>query len=696
MHGVFLSTGSQMRLRGSLPFILLLFLPFRVHAVPSDTLQVLRLLEQARKPSVTSLTGFLHDSAFSAQALELAERIGWQRGVFKGHLWSMLSISGRSYEVPAVEWEQHLQGALQLRAWASPQEVVMLYRLVGRNHVLHGEMGRASAYLDTAQWEAQRCGDTLSLALVAFWRAYMLRAQERWGEAFRAILTSNARSSEVNTPLLKSASFNLSGMIRGRLGDLDGAVKDFTMSLAIADSMKVNGLRSVNHTNWAYVMQVKGHWREALDHYRAVRELAISAGASKDELAECETGIGYMLVRLDSLDQAAAILDRLRSTKAMVGHPYEQEFNNAWAFLQLRRGRYREAAVSAHTAFVTEQGDENDVIKRDASRILSDAYKALGQPGEALKWTEVAHQWEDSVLYRQQANDAVRQEMEREMATRAEQDSLANAEKSELAEHVVQQRLSTEKTRRNWLVIAGSLAVLLALFLWRRLRHTGRAKRSVEKALDRSDTLLHNILPSEVAQELKDKGEAQARDVENVSILFTDFKGFTQMSEQLTAQELVAEINTCFKAFDGIIGKHGVEKIKTIGDAYMAAGGLPVPTEHSARNTVLAGLEMQAFMKSYTAERIAAGKPAFTMRVGIHTGPVVAGIVGVKKFAYDIWGDTVNTASRMESSGEVGQVNISESTYALVKDEPGLTFTPRGRVQAKGKGELEMYFVFPG
>ena len=153
------------------------------------------------------------------------------------------------------------------------------------------------------------------------------------------------------------------------------------------------------------------------------------------------------------------------------------------------------------------------------------------------------------------------------------------------------------------------------------------------------------------------------------------------------------ELNTCFKAFDQIITLRGIEKIKTIGDAYMCAGGLPDPKTSSPADVVHAALEMQAFMTSRKAERDAQGLPAFEMRVGIHTGPVVAGIVGVKKFQYDIWGDTVNTASRMESSGAVGQVNISEATYALVKTEAGISFTLRGNVQAKGKGEMEMYFV---
>ncbi|MCB0789503.1 MAG: adenylate/guanylate cyclase domain-containing protein, partial [Flavobacteriales bacterium] len=249
---------------------------------------------------------------------------------------------------------------------------------------------------------------------------------------------------------------------------------------------------------------------------------------------------------------------------------------------------------------------------------------------------------------------------------------------------------------RNIYLFTGLGVLLVAGGLWSRLRYTRRAKAVLQVEKDRSEELLLNILPEEVAEELKAKGEADAVQIDHVTVLFTDFKGFTALSEQVTPKQLVKDLHECFSAFDHICEDHGLEKIKTIGDAYMAAGGLPVPNDTHASDAIAAALEMRDFIAEGKARKIAAGLPYFEVRIGIHTGPVVAGIVGVKKFSYDIWGDTVNTASRMESSGEPGKVNLSGATYSLVRDLPMFTFTPRGKVQAKGKGELEMYFVERG
>jgi class 3 adenylate cyclase len=218
-----------------------------------------------------------------------------------------------------------------------------------------------------------------------------------------------------------------------------------------------------------------------------------------------------------------------------------------------------------------------------------------------------------------------------------------------------------------------------------------RQKEEIEKQKKRSDELLLNILPEQVAEELKERGEAEAKLIDKVTVLFTDFKGFTQLSEKMTPQVLVGQIHEYFSAFDSISVKYGIEKIKTIGDAYMAAGGLPETNQTHAHDVIMAAMEINAYMIEQRRKREARGESFFEIRIGVHTGPVVAGIVGVKKFQYDIWGDTVNTASRMESAGEPGKINVSESTYMLIKDQFACEY--RGEIDAKGKGKMKMYFV---
>ena len=216
-------------------------------------------------------------------------------------------------------------------------------------------------------------------------------------------------------------------------------------------------------------------------------------------------------------------------------------------------------------------------------------------------------------------------------------------------------------------------------------------KKELEKEKKKTDDLLLNILPKEVAEELKEFGKAMPTYYDQSTVLFSDLVGFTQIAEKMSPEELVHQLDACFHAFDEIIERNNLEKIKTIGDGYMAAGGLPVANDTNPENAVNAAIEMVDYMKELNNNRGAQHKGVWQLRIGIHTGELIAGVVGKNKFVYDIWGDTVNNASRMESSGEPGQINISKDTYLLVKGK--FDCKHRGKIEVKGKEDADMYFV---
>jgi class 3 adenylate cyclase len=218
-----------------------------------------------------------------------------------------------------------------------------------------------------------------------------------------------------------------------------------------------------------------------------------------------------------------------------------------------------------------------------------------------------------------------------------------------------------------------------------------RQKEVIQAAKMQSDSLLLNILPDEIAEELKRFGRSYARKHPQVSVLFADIKGFTLVAEALSPEKLVTELDEVFRAFDNIVDKYDMEKIKTIGDAYMCACGLPRSDGENALKAVKTAIDMQQFIRGFGLACRIQNLPEFEIRIGIHTGPVIAGVVGSRKFAYDIWGDTVNIASLMEQHGEVGKINISASTYSLIKEHYDCKH--RGKIEVKSKGGIDMYFV---
>ncbi|TNF76700.1 MAG: tetratricopeptide repeat protein [Bacteroidetes bacterium] len=319
---------------------------------------------------------------------------------------------------------------------------------------------------------------------------------------------------------------------------------------------------------------------------------------------------------------------------------------------------------------------------RDANLLLSELHEELGNTTEALNYYKGYTLYKDSI-----SNVGLVQEMAR-MRTDFEIDK--KQAEVDILEKEAEIRELSEKRQDAVLfitIVILLLAFVLAFGLYRRYKYIRKTRDIIQREKSRSDELLLNILPEETAEELKNHGRVSAKKFESVSVLFADFVGFTSYSEKMSPEDLVKTVDYYFSRFDQAAEKYGLEKIKTMGDCYMCAGGLPFPTEDHAVKMVRFAQEILEIVLQDGYTEVT----GFKIRLGIHTGPVVAGVVGTKKFAYDIWGDTVNIASRMESASQPGKINVSENTYQLIRDDFECEF--RGRIDVKNKGMMKMYFI---
>ena len=371
---------------------------------------------------------------------------------------------------------------------------------------------------------------------------------------------------------------------------------------------------------------------------------------------------------------------------------HDLKYNEAKSLLGMAetnqlQGRHRSALALYEEAIPLLKG------QADLKNELRDAYLGLAQSSEeiadfrrALKYQKLLTEIKDTlfIVANQKKLDLlvsnyqnVQNQIEIDLLTKDQALQAANLQK--------------QKIVRNAFFGGFVVIFIIAFIIYRNYRNKVKTNKLLDKQNEQIEGLLLNILPEKVAYELQHDGYATPRDYESATILFTDFKGFTKISSGLLPHELIAELNSYFNEFDDIIGTYNLEKIKTIGDAYMCAGGIPTVNDTHPADAVQAGLAIQEYIKNKNIKRIENGQTPWELRVGIHTGHIVAGVVGSKKYAYDIWGDAVNIASRMESNGEAGKVNISDATYQLVKDK--FTCKDRGKISVKGAGEKNMYFV---
>ena len=323
--------------------------------------------------------------------------------------------------------------------------------------------------------------------------------------------------------------------------------------------------------------------------------------------------------------------------------------------------------------------------KRDAYEGLAAAYSKMGDYQKAYSYQLLYSETKDSISDEQYAETLGNLRFEFDIENKERQIELLNTE-NELKETQI---ANEENSRKLLYALLAILAIIIIGFTLQ-YRYVKKSHKRLDKERTRAENILLNILPKETADELKEKGFIKAKQFESVTVLFTDFKQFSVVAENISPERLVRSVDYYFKKFDEIIEKHSLEKIKTIGDAYMCAGGLPSVNNTHPEDAVRAAQDIIEFVR-ITEESPPEDIYPFKVRVGINTGQVIAGVVGTKKFQYDIWGNSVNVAARMESNCEPGRINVSENTYELLKDKHHFSY--RGKIEVKNGLKLKMYYL---
>lgn len=470
--------------------------------------------------------------------------------------------------------------------------------------------------------------------------------------------------------------YNNIALIYTEMGNYDEALKNHLAAKKIREANGDKRGIAGSHLNIGILYFSQGNYAEALKNYFAAQKMYEALG-DKNEVALTYNHIGVVYQKqqkyadaLKNYFYALKIQEEVGDKEGIAVSCY----NIGTAHLE--HGKAREAGEWLMKSLQLAKDIGIKTTIQDAYLSLSHMDSALGDYQKAYEHHKMYIIYRDSIANTENTEKIVQQKMQYEFDKK---ETLSRAEQA-----VTKKELQRQKLVRNGFVGGFAVVLLFALlFLGQR--------NKIEKEKKRSDELLLNILPHEVANEIKLTGHSKPKTFNLVTVMFTDFKDFSRVSQNISAELLVAELDHCFSAFDQMLQKYKIEKIKTVGDAYLCVSGLPVSSPTHATDMVNAAIEMRNFMLERKKEKESKGEIPFEMRIGINTGPVVAGIVGVKKYAYDIWGDTVNVAARMEQNSKAGKINISGSTYELVKDE--FNCVHRGKIEAKNTGEIDMFFV---
>lgn len=578
----------------------------------------------------------------SEQAVRLARDIAFSKG--------------EAYALKNIGIAYYFQGKY-LEALDYYGQSVAIFKLLGDN------VGMANLYSN--------------IGVVYYDQAVEDKALENYLESLKY---SDAAGDKYRTLI---ALNNIGGLYAMKSDTYDKALSYYLRALPICEELGKKEEMGAIEVNIGFIYFNKYNNDSALQYFqRSLRtygdsESSLNAHIALGKLYQRE---GKFQMALNSYNRALSLAnsgnDKLSSIKALtgLGEVYAQQGNNKQALTYFHRAQAPALEIGAR------------VELKELYAEMAKAYKNTNDFRNAFVYQTRYADIKDTLYNRATDKKLLAMQFDSDLKDKQSEITVLTKDKALAA-----LELRRQKAAQQALLIGLGLVFLIAILIYRNYRAKVKTHKILNRQKNQIEELLLNILPEEVANELQVFGSSPPRNFEFVSVMFTDFKGFTAIADKISPGELVKDLSECFIAFDNIIEKYNLEKIKTIGDAYMCAGGIPTPEEGHVKKMIKASLEIRDFMAAYNVKRKKAGLEEWNLRIGMHAGPIVAGVVGKKKYAYDIWGSTVNIASRMESNGEPGMVNISSGVYELIKDEYECSY--RGKIYAKNIGEIDMYFV---
>ena len=559
--------------------------------------------------------------------------------------------------------------------------------LIGVANYKIDDYAKARIFITQAEALSEQSNDTSSIAFCKYWLANLELNQGQYGKALDYYQDALLLAQKINDKKNIARCLDGKATIYESLGEDDKAMDLYSQSLAVAKEANFKewyGNVTFELANQAYK---KGKLDDAIAKYNEAIRLSEDAGNlnNKANCLQQLAAINYDKGNLkDAMKYVQQAMDIFQETGSMSSFSHSRLL---MCFILLGNKQYDLAIDLAKMSLQEGKMNGETDLEKSSAEALYYAYLYKGDKAKALEYHVKFHDLSEA----NHTKDLSKKMTQLELQT--------NFEKERQLAKAFQDKKDTETNasfekqkliKKASFIGIGLLAVIaaLAVFAFVQKRNDTRLIAAEKR---KSDEWLHNILPAEVVAELKQSIASQDKSYDMATVLFADIKNFTGAAEKMSTQQLETEMDYYFKNFDEIISKYKIEKIKTVGDAYLCMGGLPKADVDNAYYVICAALEIQEFIKQIKTEREKSGSIYFEIRIGIHTGPLIAGIVGLRKFGYDIWGDTVNMAARMEQHGDKGKINISAATYELVKSK--FSCTHRGKIEGKNKGQVDMYFV---